>query len=103
MPSPSGVRFSSREIYSVFEQPEFAVHIDNAICVGQRRPQDEGEWMLLFIKMHLEQKLDQPLEQAIHSVIRLAPFFHMYIVETDKGDVPTWKFTFQLGDMQGAT
>ena len=24
-------------------------------------------------------------------------------VEMDKGDVPTWKFTFQLGDMQGAT
>ena len=25
------------------------------------------------------------------------------LVEMDKRDVPTWKFTFQLGDMQGAT
>ena len=30
-------------------------------------------------------------------------FLACIIVETDKGDVPTWKFTFQLGDMQGAT
>jgi hypothetical protein len=38
--------------------------------VGQRRPQDEDERVLLFIKMRPGQKLDRPFEQAIRTAIR---------------------------------
>jgi acyl-coenzyme A synthetase/AMP-(fatty) acid ligase len=68
--NPSGVWFGSEEIYSVLEQSEFAARIDDAICVGQRRPQDEDERVLLFIKMRPDQKLDQSFEQAIRTAIR---------------------------------
>ncbi|KAH9987007.1 acetoacetate-CoA ligase [Russula compacta] len=70
--NPSGVRFGSGEIYSVLERPEFAARIDDAICVGQRRPQDKDERVLLFIKMRVGHKLDQPFEQAIRAAIRQA-------------------------------
>jgi hypothetical protein len=68
--NPSGVRFGSGEIYSVLERSEFASRIDDAICVGQRRPQDEDERVLLFIKMRPNQKLDRSFEQAIRTAIR---------------------------------
>ena len=47
--NPSGVRFGSAEIYSVIESyfPEVA----DSICVGQRRPADEDESVMLFLKM----------------------------------------------------
>ena len=68
--NPSGVRFGSGEIYSVLERSEFAARIDDAICVGQRRPQDKDERVLLFIKMRPGQTLDQPFEQAIRAAIK---------------------------------
>jgi hypothetical protein len=68
--NPSGVRFGSGEIYSVLERSEFAARIDDAICVGQRRPQDKDERVLLFIKMRPGQALDQPFEQAIRATIK---------------------------------
>lgn len=48
--NPSGVRFGSSDIYSVIEThfPE----IQDSICVGQRRPQDQDESVLLFLKMN---------------------------------------------------
>tara|TARA_R110002003_G_scaffold145_7_gene13385 strand:- start:7245 stop:7928 length:684 start_codon:yes stop_codon:yes gene_type:complete len=48
--NPSGVRFGSSDIYSVIEThfPEVA----DSICVGQRRPQDNDESVMLFLKMH---------------------------------------------------
>ena len=70
--NPSGVRFGSGEIYSVLERSEFAARIDDAICVGQRRPQDEDERVLLFIKMRPDQKLDQSFAHAIRAAIRAA-------------------------------
>ena len=68
--NPSGVRFGSGEIYNVLERSEFAARIDDAICVGQRRPQDKDERVLLFIKMRPGQTLDQPFEQAIRAAIK---------------------------------
>lgn len=56
----------------MLERSEFAARIDDAICVGQRRPQDKDERVLLFIKMRPGQKLDQPFEQAIRAAIRTA-------------------------------
>jgi acetoacetyl-CoA synthetase len=48
--NPSGVRFGSADIYSVIEThfPEIA----DSICVGQRRPQDNDESVMLFLKMN---------------------------------------------------
>jgi acetoacetyl-CoA synthetase len=70
--NPSGVRFGSGEIYAVLERSEFAARIDDAICVGQRRPQDKDERVLLFIKMRAGHKLDQPFEQVIRAAIKEA-------------------------------
>jgi acetoacetyl-CoA synthetase len=48
--NPSGVRFGSSDIYSVIEThfPEIA----DSICVGQRRPHDSDESVMLFLKMN---------------------------------------------------
>ncbi|OQV08827.1 hypothetical protein CLAIMM_13044 [Cladophialophora immunda] len=45
--NPSGVRFGSAEIYNVVS--EFT-EFEDTICVGQRRPQDSDERVVLFIK-----------------------------------------------------
>lgn len=70
--NPSGVRFGSGEIYGVLERPVFSARIDDAICVGQRRPQDKDERVLLFIKMRAGHKLDPPFEEAIRVAIKAA-------------------------------
>jgi hypothetical protein len=70
--NPSGVRFGSGEIYGVLERPVFATRIDDAICVGQRRPHDKDERVLLFIKMRAGHKLDTPFEEAIRAAIKAA-------------------------------
>ncbi|KAI4949397.1 hypothetical protein J4E91_005136 [Alternaria rosae] len=48
--NPSGVRFGSADIYSVVEThfPEIA----DSVCVGQRRPGDADESVMLFLKMN---------------------------------------------------
>ncbi|KAH9055528.1 acetoacetate-CoA ligase [Lactarius vividus] len=70
--NPSGVRFGSGEIYSVLERPVFSARIDDTICVGQRRPQDKDERVLLFVKMRAGHKLDPALEESISAAIRSA-------------------------------
>jgi len=67
--NPSGVRFGSGEIYSALER--FAEHIDDSICVGQRRPdKDTHERVLLFVKMRNGQPLTAELEQKMRTVIK---------------------------------
>ena len=46
--NPSGVRFGSGEVYTIFER--FLGSKDNSLCVGQRPPQDKDE-QVLFLKM----------------------------------------------------
>ena len=70
--NPSGVRFGSGEIYGVLERPVFSARIDDAICVGQRRPQDKDERVLLFIKMRAGHKQDPQFEEAIRGAIKAA-------------------------------
>ena len=48
--NPSGVRFGSSEIYQVIEN-EFASEITDSLCVGQRRPSDTDERVMLFLLM----------------------------------------------------
>lgn len=46
--NPSGVRFGSSEIYQVIEN-EFPSEITDSLCVGQRRPSDTDERVMLFL------------------------------------------------------
>ena len=48
--NPSGVRFGSAEIYSIVDV-HFGDVIADSICVGQRRPNDEDERVMLFLLM----------------------------------------------------
>ncbi|KAN0138377.1 acetoacetate-CoA ligase [Lactarius tabidus] len=66
---PSGARFGPGEIYVVLERPKFSARIEDSICVGQRRPQDGAQRVLLFIKMRAGHKLDPPFEEAICAAI----------------------------------
>ncbi|KAF5322148.1 hypothetical protein D9619_001457 [Psilocybe cf. subviscida] len=66
--NPSGVRFGSGEIYTVMEQ--FAGPVDESLCVGQRRPQDKDERVLLFLKMRPGYKFTPQLETQIKHAIR---------------------------------
>ncbi|KAJ7693447.1 acetoacetate-CoA ligase [Mycena rosella] len=66
--NPSGVRFGSGEIYTVLEQ--FTSAIADSLCVGQRRPQDKDERVLLFLKMREGLALDDKLVAQIKAAIR---------------------------------
>ncbi|KAG7098350.1 hypothetical protein E1B28_000309 [Marasmius oreades] len=68
--NPSGVRFGSGEIYTVLEA--FSEHIDDSICVGQRRAADKDERVLLFLKMRLGHTFTPGLEREIRNRIRSA-------------------------------
>ncbi|KAJ7267595.1 acetoacetate-CoA ligase [Mycena haematopus] len=66
--NPSGVRFGAGEIYSVLE--DFSATVSDMLCVGQRRPQDEDERVLLFLKMQEGSVLDDRLVWCIKNAIR---------------------------------
>jgi acetoacetyl-CoA synthetase len=66
--NPSGVRFGSAEIYSVLEAA-FPMLADS-ICVGQRRPQDADETVLLFLLMKPGEKFTQKLVNDVKAAIR---------------------------------
>ncbi|KAG6915399.1 hypothetical protein DXG01_011718 [Tephrocybe rancida] len=64
----SGIRFGSSEIYSILEV--FSSVIEDTLCIGQRRPTDEDERILLFVKMRPGQKLSKDLKEDIRARIR---------------------------------
>ncbi|KAH9948960.1 hypothetical protein B0H21DRAFT_196575 [Amylocystis lapponica] len=68
--NPSGVRFGSAEIYSVMEQ--FSEELDDSLCIGQRRPEDEHERVLLFLKMRAGRAFTDALADHIRAAIRKA-------------------------------
>ena len=70
MLNPSGVRFGSSEIYSALER--FSSQIDDTLCIGQRRPHDTDERVLLFVKMRPGHQLTHSLEGDIRGAIRTA-------------------------------
>ena len=87
MLNPSGVRFGSSEIYSVLEQ--FRDELDDTLCIGQRRPEDKDERVLLFIKMRHPHTLSDQLKSRIRNAIReglSARHVPSYIFEVE--DIP---------------
>jgi len=86
--NPSGVRFGSAEIYSVLEKafPQIA----DSICVGQRRPTDADETVMLFLMMKPGEKFTQKLVNEVKGAIRkdlTARHVPKYVFETP--DIPT--------------
>ncbi|KAK2464310.1 hypothetical protein APHAL10511_003767 [Amanita phalloides] len=85
--NPSGIRFGSAEIYAVMEQ--FTDEIHDSLCVGQHRPQDKNETVLLFLKMRPGHLFTPDLEQKIRKAVRTAlsaRHVPKYVVEI--GDIP---------------
>ncbi len=85
--NPSGVRFGSGEIYSVLEA-EFP-QLADTICVGQRRPLDEDESVMLFVMMKSGHQFTQQLVRDVKAAIRkgLSPrHVPKYVFETP--DIP---------------
>lgn len=80
--NPSGVRFGSSEIYSVIEK-HFTESISDTICVGQRRPQDTDEKVLLFVLMKPGHRFTKTLIRDIKQKIAQ---------ETSKRHVPAFIF-----------
>lgn len=66
---PSGVRFGSAEIYNVLLK-HFGVEIEDALCIGRRRPTDDDETVVLFVKMSGARVLTAELENRIKLLIR---------------------------------
>jgi len=87
--NPSGVRFGSAEIYSVLEN-RFSEFLADFICVGQRRPQDTDEAVMLFLLMRPGVNFTQKLVDSIKAAIRKelsARHVPKYVFETP--DIPT--------------
>ena len=69
--NPSGVRFGSAEIYSIIED-KFADQITDSICVGQRRPSDNDERVILFLLMKPGHTFTPQLVRQVKEAIRKA-------------------------------
>lgn len=87
--NPSGVRFGSAEIYNVIET-FFPQQITDSLCVGQRRPEDHDESVMLFLLMAPDHKFNEQLVKDVKDVIaRELSKRHVprYIFETP--EIPT--------------
>ncbi|KUJ09192.1 acetyl-CoA synthetase-like protein [Mollisia scopiformis] len=67
--NPSGVRFGSADIYSVVDA-NFSDIIADSICVGQRRPQDNDESVMLFLLMKPGKAFTPDLVRRVRAAIR---------------------------------
>ncbi|KAK2814081.1 hypothetical protein FQN50_000485 [Emmonsiellopsis sp. PD_5] len=87
--NPSGVRFGSAEIYGILDN-KFPNQIADSICVGQRRPQDSDETVMLFLLMRPGVPFTQELVNEVKSAIKSglsARHVPKYVFETP--DIPT--------------
>lgn len=66
--NPSGVRFGSADIYAVVER-HFGSLVAESICVGQRRPQDMDERVVLFLLMKPDVQLSADLVARMRAAI----------------------------------
>ncbi|OAL23087.1 hypothetical protein AYO20_11078 [Fonsecaea nubica] len=65
--NPSGVRFGSAEIYEVLDKIPGIVE---SICVGQRRPTDQDEAVILFLVLEPGKTLTSEFEHLIKDSIK---------------------------------
>ncbi|EEU34580.1 uncharacterized protein NECHADRAFT_88981 [Fusarium vanettenii 77-13-4] len=65
--NPGEVRFGTAEIYDVVSR---FTEVDDSIAVGQRRPQDQEEQVLLFVKTRKGATFDEALESKIRGAIK---------------------------------
>lgn len=86
---PAGVRFGSAEIYNVLAR-FFAAEVEDAVCVGRRRPADRDETVCLFVVMAPGKTFDDGLRRRIADVVRreLSPRHVPGVIEECKGGVP---------------
>ncbi|KAI9373199.1 hypothetical protein BJX61DRAFT_398983 [Aspergillus egyptiacus] len=87
--NPSGIRFGSAEIYNVIET-QFATEIADSLCVGQRRPQDSDESLMLFLLMRPGYRFSKELVGRVKEAIRRAlsaRHVPKYVFETK--EIPT--------------
>ncbi|KAL5336753.1 hypothetical protein BJX70DRAFT_268631 [Aspergillus crustosus] len=80
--NPSGIRFGSAEIYNVIET-QFSPEIVDSLCVGQRRPKDTDETVLLFLLMRPGHSVTAALTTRVKVAIEKA---------LSKRHVPKWVF-----------
>ncbi|PQE15684.1 acetoacetyl- synthase protein [Rutstroemia sp. NJR-2017a BBW] len=68
---PSGVRFGSAEIYNVLLK-HFADEVEDALCIGRRRENDDDETVVLFLKMRegKEGEFGEGLVSRVREVVR---------------------------------
>lgn len=69
--NPSRVRFGSAEIYKVIDT-QFSKEIVDSVCVGQRRPKNTDESVMLFLLMQPGFKASSDLVTRIKDAIRKA-------------------------------
>lgn len=87
--NPSGVRFGSAELYSIIDA-HFPDTIEDSIAVGQRRPNDDDESVVLFLLMKPGHKFTAKIVKQVKNAIgqglskRHVP---RYVFETF--DIPT--------------
>ncbi|KAJ4248342.1 hypothetical protein NW764_016513 [Fusarium oxysporum] len=68
--NPSGIRFGSAEIYNVINS-RFSDSVADCICVGQKRPQDSNERVMLFVLMKTGHRFTKALVRDIKQAIRM--------------------------------
>lgn len=66
--NPSGVRFGSAEIYAVLER-NFADRVADSVVVGQRRPADPDESVMLFLLMRPGHRFDDALAAQVRDAV----------------------------------
>ncbi|PWY88319.1 acetoacetyl-CoA synthase [Aspergillus heteromorphus CBS 117.55] len=69
--NPSGVRFGSAEIYNVIDT-QFSSEVVDSVCVGQRRPTDTDESVMLFLLIRDGATFSPDLVQRVRTAIRKA-------------------------------
>jgi acetoacetyl-CoA synthetase len=67
--NPLGVRFGSAEIYNILLK-HFSAEIEDALCVGRKRPSDTDETVVLFLKMAKGHFFTTELADKIKAVVR---------------------------------
>jgi acetoacetyl-CoA synthetase len=85
--NPSGIRFGSSDIYAVLERC-FPAEVAESLCVGQRRPSDLDERVVLFLIMKPGHALDKKMVKKIRDTIGS---------ELTKRHVP--KYVFQVPEI----